>query len=208
MTGYRGRTPVNEVFVPTSPVLEAIAKGATVQELQRAATPAGMRPMREVALEKVRLGSSTLEEVERVLGERISEMAPEIAPPTDQPAILLVDDDPTVRTLARVLLEKNGYRVTEVGDGPAAVEHFTAGKECALVVLDLDLPTLSGLEVLGRLRGSPSSAGVPVVVLTGSSGDEVEVEAMDAGADDYIRKPLEPARFVARVKAALRRAGS
>lgn len=212
MTGYRGRTPVNEAFLPTSPILEMIAKGATVQELQRAATLAGMRPMREVALEKVKLGSSTLEEVERVLGERISEMAPEmapeIAPTTDQPAILLVDDDPTIRTLARALLEKNSFRVTEVGDGPAAVEHFAAGKECALVVLDLDLPTLSGLEVLARLRGSPSSAGVPVVVLTGSDGDEVEVSAMDAGADDYIRKPLEPARFVARVKAALRRAGS
>jgi type IV pilus assembly protein PilB len=208
MTGYRGRTPVNEVFLPTSPVLEAIAKGATVQELQRAATPAGMRPMREVALEKVRLGSSTLEEVERVLGERISEFAPDVVLPTDQPAILLVDDDPTVRKLARALLEKNGYRVTEVGDGPAAVDHFTAGKECALVVLDLDLPKLSGLEVLAQLRSSPSSAGVPVVVLTGSDGDEAEVDAMDAGADDYIRKPLEPARFVARVKAALRRAGS
>jgi DNA-binding response OmpR family regulator len=119
-----------------------------------------------------------------------------------------VDDDPTVRTLAKVLLEKNGFRVAEVGDGPAAIEHFAAGGECALVVLDLDLPTLSGLEVLRRIRSSPSTAGVPVVVLTGSEGDEIEIDAMNAGADDYIRKPLEPARFIARVKAALRRAGN
>ena len=203
MTGYRGRTPVNEVFLPTPPILESVAKGATVQELQRAATATGMRAMREVALEKVRLGTSTLQEVDRVLGEGISE-----TPAIDQPRILLVDDDPTVRTLARALLEKNGFRVTEVGDGPEAIEHFTIGEECALVVLDLNLPTLSGLEVLARLRSSPSTAGVPVVVLTGSEGDEAEVDAMDAGADDYIRKPLEPARFVARIKAALRRAGS
>ena len=67
MTGYRGRTPVNEVFLPTSPILETIAKGATVQELQRAVATTGMRPIREVALEKVRLGSTTLEEMERVL---------------------------------------------------------------------------------------------------------------------------------------------
>jgi type IV pilus assembly protein PilB len=203
MTGYRGRTPVNEVFLPTPPILESVAKGATVQELQRAATATGMRAMREVALEKVRLGTSTLQEVDRVLGEGISE-----TPANDLPRILLVDDDPTVRTLARALLEKNGFRVTEVGDGPEAIEHFTIGEECALVVLDLNLPTLSGLEVLDRLRSSPSTAGVPVVVLTGSEGDDAEIDAMNAGADDYIRKPLEPARFVARIKAALRRAGS
>jgi DNA-binding response OmpR family regulator len=88
------------------------------------------------------------------------------------------------------------------------MEHLASGGECGLVVLDLDLPTLSGLEVLRRIRSSTSTAGVPVVVLTGSEGDEVEIDAMNAGADDYIRKPIEPARFVARVKAALRRAGS
>jgi CheY-like chemotaxis protein/nucleoside-triphosphatase THEP1 len=203
MTGYRGRTPVNEVFLPTPQILESIAKGATVHELQRAALAAGMRPIRDVALEKVRLGTSTLQEVERVLGEGISESAGS----NEQVPILLVDDDPTVRTLARVLLEKNGFRVAEVGDGPAAIEYFAAGAECGLVVLDLDLPTLSGLDVLRTIRGAAATAGVPVVVLTGSEGDEVEVDAMNAGADDYIRKPLEPARFVARVKAALRRAG-
>ena len=64
---------MNEVFVPTPQILESIVKGATVQELQRAALAAGMRPMREVALEKVRGGTSTLQEVERVLGEGISE---------------------------------------------------------------------------------------------------------------------------------------
>jgi CheY-like chemotaxis protein len=208
MTGYRGRTPVNEVFLPTPAILETIAKGATVLELQRVATLAGMRSMREVALEKVRLGSSTLEEVERVLGEGIAETTPSPSAATDQPRILLVDDDPTVRTLARLLLEKNGFQVTEVADGPAAIDHFAGGQECALVVLDLDMPTLGGLEVLSRIRGTPSTATVPVVVLTGSQDDAAEIDAMDAGADDYIRKPLEPARFVARVKAALRRAGS
>jgi len=70
-----------------------------------------------------------LQEVDRVLGEGISE-----TPAIDQPRILLVDDDPTVRALARALLEKNGFRVTEVGDGAEAIEHFTIGEECALVV--------------------------------------------------------------------------
>jgi len=206
MTGYRGRTPVNEVFLPTQTILEAVAKGTTLQELQRSAVAAGMRPIREVALEKVRQGASTLQEVERVLGEGVTE-APATAA-ADQLHILLVDDDPTVRTLARLVLEKNGFRVAEVGDGKAAIEHFANGAECSLVVLDVDLPTVNGLEVLRRLRANKSTAGVPVVVLTGSDGGEGEVDAMNSGADDYMRKPLEPARFLARVKAALRRAGS
>jgi type IV pilus assembly protein PilB len=204
MTGYRGRTPVNEVFLPTPLFLEAVAKGATALELQQLATGTGMRAMRGVALEKVRLGTSTLQEVARVLGEGIAEAPTAI----DQSHILVVDDDPTVRALERVLLEKNGFRVVEVGDGTAAIEHFDGGSECVLVVLDLDLPTLNGLDVLRRIRSTAFTAGIPVVVLTGSDGGEAEVDAMDAGADDYIRKPLEPARFVARVKAALRRAGS
>src|SRR4029079_10073971 len=168
-------------------------------ELQRTAAAAGMRPMRDVALEKVRLGTTTLEEVERVLGEGISDVSPTV--PIDQPRILLVDDDPTIRALARALLEENGYHVTEVEDGSAAIEYFAAGHESGLVVLDLDMPALSGLEVLGQLRGNAATAGVPVVVLTGSQDDAAEINARDAGADDYIRKPLEPARFVARIKA-------
>jgi DNA-binding response OmpR family regulator len=69
------------------------------------------------------------------------------------------------------------------------------------------MPRLGGLETLGRLRSAVQTAALPVIVLTGSTSDDSEVLAMDKGADDYVRKPIEPARFVARVKAALRRAG-
>jgi CheY-like chemotaxis protein len=198
------------VFLPNAEILESIAKGATHQELQRTATAAGMRGMRDVALEKARQGKSTLQEIERVLGEGGAETTPtgnQRIVATGQ-MVLLVDDDPTVRTLARLVLEKNGFRVSEVSDGPSALKHFASGQECGLTVLDLDMPGLNGLEVLRQLRATPETAGVPVVVLTGSDGGEAEVDAMDAGADDYMRKPLEPARFVARVKAALRRAGN
>ncbi|HEY1953797.1 MAG TPA: ATPase, T2SS/T4P/T4SS family [Gemmatimonadaceae bacterium] len=202
MTGYRGRTPVNEVFFPTPALLETIAKGTTSLELHRAALAAGMRSMREVALEKVRRGTTTLEEVERVLGEGITDSPPATA----RVSILLVDDDPTVRTLARALLEQNDFDVTEFSDGAAAIDHFDAGGECGLMVLDLDMPTVSGFKVLHRMRTSASTARVPIVVLTGAQAAETEVAAMDAGADDYIEKPIEPARFIARIKAALRRA--
>jgi two-component system KDP operon response regulator KdpE len=70
------------------------------------------------------------------------------------------------------------------------------------------MPQMTGREVLARVRGTVHTAGLPVLVLTGTVSDEAEAQLMEEGADDYIRKPLEPARFIARVRAALRRAGT
>jgi DNA-binding response OmpR family regulator len=70
------------------------------------------------------------------------------------------------------------------------------------------MPKMDGLEVLRRLRANVATAGLPVLVVTGSDQGEAEVAVMEAGADDYIRKPIDPPRFLARVKAALRRSGS
>ncbi len=133
----------------------------------------------------------------------------EPAPPSveAQPHILLVDDDAVNRTVARAVLEKSGFRVSEVGDGMAALERLDGPPEFSLMILDLDMPRLGGLEVLARVRKTVATAGLPVIVLTGSTSEDTEIEAMDHGADDYVRKPLDPARFVARVKGALRRAG-
>ena len=74
------------------------------------------------------------------------------------------------------------------------------------MVLDLDMPVLGGREVLRSVRSSASTAGLPVVVLTGTPDAGAEIELMEQGADDYIRKPIDPPRFVTRIRAALRRA--
>ena len=118
----------------------------------------------------------------------------------------MVDDDTVIRRLARALLEKNGFRVSEAVDGAAALEHLEAGHAYDLVVLDLNMPELDGLEVLRRVRGNVSTAGLPIIVLTGSDGGAMEVKLMDEGADDYIRKPIDPHEFVARIEAALQQA--
>jgi type II secretory ATPase GspE/PulE/Tfp pilus assembly ATPase PilB-like protein/CheY-like chemotaxis protein len=203
-SGYRGRLPIMEVFTASPELEELINRGASPAELFRVVTAAGMRSMRDVALERVRAGATTLHEVERVLGELLDEQ------PAAEPArqhILVVDDDAVSRSLARTLLEKNGFRVTEVGDGDVALERLGDGVGFALVVLDLEMPRLGGREVLERLRAEPATARLPVVVLTGAETGETEIELMDRGADDYIRKPIDALRFVARIKAALRRAG-
>jgi type II secretory ATPase GspE/PulE/Tfp pilus assembly ATPase PilB-like protein/ActR/RegA family two-component response regulator len=212
-TGYRGRLPVLEVLLATAafePLITAAASGA---ELQKAAVTGGLRPLRDVALEHVRSGATTLQEVDRVLGDSGSGGGGGGAePPTPsveaQPHILLVDDDAVNRTVARAVLEKNGFRVSEVGDGVAALERLDGPPEFNLMILDLDMPRLGGMEVLARVRKTVATAGMPVIVLTGSTTEDSEIAVMESGADDYVRKPLDPARFLARVKAALRRAGS
>lgn len=203
-TGYRGRLPIQEVLVATRAVETLISSGAPAAELQKAAITGGMRPLYDVALERVRSGETTLEEVERVLGE--AGTADESAAAA-VPRVRLVDDDPVNRALAKTLLEKNGFRVAEAADGVAALEQLDGAADFSLMVLDLDMPRLGGAEVLARVRKSVATVGLPVIVLTGSTSGDNEAEMMDQGADDYVRKPIDPPRFVARVKAALRRAG-
>ena len=83
-----------------------------------------------------------------------------------------------------------------------------SGSGFDLCVLDLNLPRLDGRDVLRRVRETTPMAGLPVLVLTVDQHERTEVQPLDEGADDYIRKPLDPARFMVRVKAALRRAAA
>ncbi len=203
-TGYLGRLAVLEVLITAPAMLERIAGGGTALEIGRSAVAEGMNPLLRVALDRVRAGETTLQEVERVLGESV----PAEAGADDRPHILVVDDDAENRLLARAILEAEGMRVTDAEDGLAALARVTAGETFSLVVLDLNMPRLDGAEVLARLKGSVATAALPVVILTGSQDESAEARLMDAGADDYIRKPIDPPRFLARVKAALRRAGA
>jgi type II secretory ATPase GspE/PulE/Tfp pilus assembly ATPase PilB-like protein/ActR/RegA family two-component response regulator len=204
-TGYYGRLPIVEVLVLDRKARDLIAAGAPSAEVLDAARAAGMRTLDEVALEPVRAGLTTLSEIARELGEPIPvDAAPAAA---DEPQILLVDDDAVNRTLARTLLQKQGFRVTEAGDGVEAMEHLERDRY-SLMVLDLDMPRMGGRDVLRRVRASVTTASLPVVVLTGTLDENAEVEVMEAGADDYVRKPVDPPRFAARIRAALRRAAA
>ncbi|MCI0434068.1 MAG: Flp pilus assembly complex ATPase component TadA [Gemmatimonadetes bacterium] len=202
-TGYRGRAPVIEVMLADGPFIRLLNAGAPIADLQRAAREGGMRTLREVAADLVAAGITRQAEVERVLGDR----AVETSPAVESPHILLVDDDAINRTLARTLLSKSGFRISEAVDGREALDRLARGHDFSLVVLDLDMPRMRGDEVLGVLRRDKATASMPVVILTGSDHEDTEIQLMDAGADDYIRKPIDPPRFVARVKATLRRAG-
>ena len=114
--------------------------------------------------------------------------------------ILVVDDEPPIRKLLRTGLSAHGYDVLEAPNGRTALELL--GKNPALVILDLGLPDIDGLELLGKIREGLGS--VPVVVLS-SRGDEAgKVKALDMGADDYVTKPFGMDELLARMRAALR----
>ena len=117
------------------------------------------------------------------------------------PRILLVDDEQSIQTLLSYPLRKDGYHVTSALDGNDALERFEQGR-FDLVILDLMLPRLDGVEVCRRLR---SRSQVPIIMLTAKGSETDKVAGLEVGADDYITKPFSMREFRSRVKAALRR---
>jgi DNA-binding response OmpR family regulator len=116
--------------------------------------------------------------------------------------ILLVDDEQSIQTLLSYPLRKEGYHVIEASDGRQALERFDE-EPFDLVVLDLMLPKIDGLEVCRRLR---TRSSVPIIMLTAKSEEIDKVVGLELGADDYITKPFSLREFSSRIKAALRRA--
>jgi len=121
---------------------------------------------------------------------------------SEKQRILLVDDDPNISHLVRLYLEKEGFAVTEAARGDTALESFQ--KEMPdLVLLDVMLPGLDGLQVLREIR---KTSKAPVIMLTAKDETFDKVLGLELGADDYVTKPFETKELVARVKAVLRRA--
>jgi DNA-binding response OmpR family regulator len=117
--------------------------------------------------------------------------------------ILVVDDDLELAGLVAYALRQAGYLTVEAADGLAALAAFER-EEPDLVILDLQLPRLGGLEVCRRIRESSTT---PILMLTVQGAEEDEVAGLDLGADDYVTKPFSPRGLLARVRALLRRAG-
>lgn len=128
----------------------------------------------------------------------------ELESPTRSDAlVLVVEDDPDLRAFVTRLLEHDGYQVIAVADGEAG---YLAVAEHApdLVLLDVGLPKVDGYEVTRWLRRDPRTATLPILLVTGRTTPEEVVAGLDAGADDFVRKPYNPAELMARIRSALR----
>jgi CheY-like chemotaxis protein len=183
----------------------------------------------ESGLARVWLGKTSPEEIRRVLGEHAagpaespaeSGAAASASPPqapaepaarkgtaTDESGtgatILLADDDAQMRRLVRTVLEREGFRVLEAVDGLDTLEAIDSNA-IDLILLDHDMPRLTGIGVLEELRASIKTSALPVIMLTART-DDTESQALELGAQDYLTKPVQPRSLIARVRAVLKR---
>jgi len=119
--------------------------------------------------------------------------------------VLVVEDEPDIRNLIVLHLSREGFRCRTAKSGPEALREARAATP-DLVILDLMLPDLDGLEVCRRLRSDAATATIPIIMLTAKADEVDRVVGLEMGADDYVVKPFSPKELIARVRAVLRRA--
>jgi len=135
-----------------------------------------------------------------LLGRAISS----VGMPKNRARILVVDDDSQIRRVMRTTLEAQGYEVDEAGSGERALDLLQSGKH-DLILLDINLPGKTGIETCRAIR---ASASVPIIMLTVRDAAPDKIEALDAGAQDYVTKPFSMGELLARVRSILRRTAS
>jgi Response regulators consisting of a CheY-like receiver domain and a winged-helix DNA-binding domain len=118
--------------------------------------------------------------------------------------ILAIDDNPQIQKLVTINLQARGYIVQTASSGEEAIDRFKIGK-FDLILLDLILPGISGIDLCMWIR---QQSDIPIIVLSAREDEELKVEALDAGADDYVTKPFSQEEMLARVRAVLRRTNS
>ncbi len=142
-----------------------------------------------------------------MLAEDDLESRPEsvaVSKPSATQSILVADDEPITRMALRLLFEKEQYKVFEAQNGSQAVDLSTRERP-TLALIDLNMPEVDGYQVIERIRATHELRTMPIIVLTGSSGPDVERRVLELGADDYIAKPFDASVLLSRVNAAFRR---
>ena len=212
-TGYKGRIAVFEALKITESIKNVIAKGASEEEIYKEAYKNGFKRLMDAGMDKVIAGVTTLEEVVKHLGNVEKEKAqshtePEAkvlpADPQRKRKILVVDDDQIMRKIVDKCLKGEGYEVIEAVNGKEAVEKAFKEKP-DLIITDLMMPVMNGFEEVKILRSTMETAVIPIIMLTAQEDKESELSAINAGADDYIKKPFDRDKFLARVGMLLKR---
>ncbi len=219
-TGFKGRTAIYELMRLTPRVRSVLLARGSDDLVRRAARASGMRTMYMDGLLKVAQGITVREEVLRVVApddveepEAASEDGKEDIPgplsrevlKARRTKILVVEDDASMLEILRDLLIADDYDVVTARDGREAREHIFNDTP-DLILTDLHMPGMDGLELLERIRTNLSTRDIPVVFLTGIPGTDKEIQAYNLGADDYISKPIQEKLLLSRLRGSLLRA--
>jgi type IV pilus assembly protein PilB len=232
-SGYHGQLGVQEVMRVNEEIRHLIAVRAAELAIRNVARRSGMRTMMEDGIQKGAEGLTTLEEIVRVIARDETPVpAEEVSwqPAPDPPAskarvagaevipiagpgssrgkarILVVEDSLTVASVVKYYLEMEGFEMLLAPDGRSGLE-IARRERPDVVVTDLYMPDMDGIALVKALRADPGTRDCAILMLTTETSIEIETQALSAGADDYINKPVEPRRLAARVKTILGRSG-
>lgn len=207
-TGYLGRVGIFSLLEISDEVRECIRAGASESAIEQAATSSGYRSLLEAGLELAREGVTSLEEIERAIGALELQQLPQEESssmgqaPTIQGlhkhTILLVEDDENIRSVLSLLLKREMFEVVEAEDGVDALEKVFAHPP-ALILCDVMMPRMGGIEFLQRLRKDKRAREIPVLMLTAADGEENELSSLNSGADDFVSKASDSRVMLARV---------
>jgi len=224
-SGYSGRTSIVELLLIDPGIKELINAGAVAEEIVKAGSASGsLRTMTHDALWHLATGQCDFKEIEPYLSlskqaatsqkeppETVYEIpaAAAAAPvsPEGKPRVMIADDDKVMRMLLKKFVENAGYEALEAEDGEDALTKIAQGPAPDLLVSDINMPKMNGLDLVKGLRGTLGLLDLPVIMLTTESSDKSQELAFQLGADDYVIKPFKGPLVMARITAALRRSG-
>jgi type IV pilus assembly protein PilB len=229
-TGYSGRLGLFEIFVLTPSLREVITPNVSSVTLKKVAEEEGFQSMPMDGIRKALQGLTTIEEVFRVAPPEVAEVhkgqlvetsvAEEIGPEESLPEvpmpsigavrprkILVADDNQIILKILCNILESEGYLVITVENGLDALK-LAIREKPDLIVTDYLMPKMDGMILIKKLRSQLATRYIPIIMLTAKDQEDSEVEVIDAGADDYLLKPVNPKRFLSRIKRLLNRPGT
>ncbi|MDX8387804.1 MAG: ATPase, T2SS/T4P/T4SS family [Ghiorsea sp.] len=223
--GYKGRCGVHETLYVNDRVRESIAHGASDQELTQVCREEGMYTLFEDGMNKVLAGITSIKEVGRLatapedftfqdridedgslmsLGQAMEARSNQQIKPNEDSGrntVLMIDDSKSIRSLVGFILKAEGYDIIEAEDGRKGLSLLQqAASSLSIVIVDYDMPNMSGPEFIQEVRRQSKYDDIPIVLLTSRQDEDDEVLGLDSGADDYIVKPVEPMKLQARVR--------
>jgi len=207
-TGLRGRTALVELVELTPALRQLVHQDADEMRLMEQAELDGTTSLADSGLRKVLAGDCGPYEVARYgsagLRRRTAPAQtasiPEPQPDPTTTLVLVCDDDRVQRKLLAHTLDGEFDEIEKAKNGQEALDAI-ARRRPDLLIIDQNMPEMTGVEAIRRLRSSLQTVGLPILMLSGDSSEELELEALDAGADDYLAKPIEPERLLSRVRA-------